>query len=225
MRSELGEERREMSETNGYVEPSRDAGSGAHPRCSGDPSPSRPREGAKVVGSQLSRIATGRAEAPRSDGSRRESASTRAAARLDESPLILVVDDFEDNRDLYSAYLSLSGYRVIEAEDGLDAVEKATAEVPDLIVMDLAMPRMDGWEAIEVLRGDGRTRDIPVVVLTGSGAAAQPRATSLGCASFLMKPCMPQDLVRVVRAHVPTRPALTPPPRGDDQDGRRNGSS
>ncbi len=143
----------------------------------------------------------------------------RAAKKVDERPLVLVVDDFEDNRDLYAAYLGLSGFRVIEAEDGIDAVEKATAEIPDLIVMDLAMPRMDGWEAIEILRGDARTREIPVVVLTGSGAAAKQRAQALGCASFLMKPCMPQDLVSVVRAHVPAPPSITPP------GSKRTGSS
>ena len=212
-----------MSESIGCTGRAGDISTHEHPSWAGAVTRSSYLEGQPVAASGMSRSATSRASAPRGDSPRRESTSTRAAPKVTERPLILVVDDFEDNRDLYSAYLTLSGYRVIEAEDGLDGVEKATAESPDLIVMDLAMPRMDGWQAIEILRADGRTRDIPVVVLTGSGAAAQARASALGCASFLMKPCMPQDLVSVVRAHVATPSVLTPAGRGGEGHGQGSG--
>ena len=68
----------------------------------------------------------------------------RAAAKGEPGPLILVVDDFEDNREMYTQYLRFNGYRVAEAVDGLDALTKAAALRPDLIVMDLSLPRMDG---------------------------------------------------------------------------------
>ena len=83
------------------------------------------------------------------------------------APLILVVDDFRDNREMYVDYLRYSGFRVEEASDGQQALQKASALAPDLIVMDLALPGMDGWEATRRLKDDHRTRHIPVIALTG----------------------------------------------------------
>src|SRR5438046_337344 len=88
-----------------------------------------------------------------------------------KKPRVLVVDDFEDVREMYVAYLRYLGFDADGAVDGRDAVRKTLAHKQSLVVMDLAMPVLDGWEATRILRADRRTRDIPIVVLTGH---AQP---------------------------------------------------
>jgi len=124
----------------------------------------------------------------------------RAAAKGEPGPLILVVDDFEDNREMYTQYLRFNGYRVAEAVDGLDALTKAAALRPDLIVMDLSLPRMDGWEATRRLKKDPVTSHIPVVALTGHALAGHEEgARNAGCDSFVTKPCIPADLEAEVR--------------------------
>ena len=115
-------------------------------------------------------------------------------------PLILVVDDYQDAREMYAEYLQFSGFRVAEAKNGNEAVEKAFALKPDLILMDLSLPGMDGWEATRRLKADDATRHIPVVALTGHAlAGASEGAKKAGCDSFVTKPCLPDDLVVEVR--------------------------
>jgi CheY-like chemotaxis protein len=117
-----------------------------------------------------------------------------------QGPLILVVDDYEDAREMYAEYLRFSGFRVAEARNGNEALEQAFALTPDLILMDLSLPGMDGWEATRQLKSDNRTRDIPVVALTGHAlAGASEGARKAGCDSFVTKPCLPDDLVVEVR--------------------------
>lgn len=116
------------------------------------------------------------------------------------TPLILVVDDYQDAREMYAEYLQFSGFRVAEARNGNEAVEQAFALKPDLILMDLSLPGMDGWEATRQLKSDERTRHIPVVALTGHAlAGASEGARKAGCDSFVTKPCLPDDLVVEVR--------------------------
>jgi two-component system, cell cycle response regulator DivK len=116
------------------------------------------------------------------------------------SPLILVVDDYQDAREMYAEYLQFSGFRVAEARNGNEAIEQAFALRPDLILMDLSLPGMDGWEATRQLKSDERTRHIPVVALTGHAlAGASEGAKKAGCDSFVTKPCLPDDLVVEVR--------------------------
>jgi two-component system, cell cycle response regulator DivK len=116
------------------------------------------------------------------------------------SPLILVVDDYQDAREMYAEYLQFSGFRVAEARTGTEAIEQAFALRPDLILMDLSLPGMDGWEATRQLKSDDRTRHIPVVALTGHAlAGASDGARKAGCDSFVTKPCLPDDLVVEVR--------------------------
>jgi two-component system, cell cycle response regulator DivK len=118
----------------------------------------------------------------------------------DTNPLILVVDDYQDAREMYAEYLQFSGFRVAEARNGNEAVEQAFALKPDLILMDLSLPGMDGWEATRQLKSDDRTRHIPVVALTGHAlAGASEGAKKAGCDSFVTKPCLPDDLVVEVR--------------------------
>ncbi|HUJ26744.1 MAG TPA: response regulator [Myxococcales bacterium] len=123
--------------------------------------------------------------------------STAAEAKR---PVVLVVDDFADNREMYSEYLSFSGYDVIEAQNGKEAVEAAQAKMPDIIIMDLSLPVMDGWEATRRLKADDRTRQIPVVALTGHALAGHSKgAREAGCDSFLAKPCLPDQLVAEIK--------------------------
>jgi two-component system, cell cycle response regulator DivK len=115
-------------------------------------------------------------------------------------PLILVVDDYQDAREMYAEYLQFSGFRVAEARNGNEAIEQAFALHPDLILMDLSLPGLDGWEATRQLKSDDRTRHIPVVALTGHAlAGASEGAKKAGCDSFVTKPCLPDDLVVEVR--------------------------
>jgi CheY-like chemotaxis protein len=107
--------------------------------------------------------------------------------------VVLVVDDDRDARTIYSMYLQAVGCRVYTAMDGACAIAEATARVPDVIVMDLSMPIMDGWEAAERLKHHQATRHIPIVALTAvSGARDSARIS--GCDAFLAKPCMPELL-------------------------------
>jgi len=117
-----------------------------------------------------------------------------------EGPLILVVDDYDDAREMYAEYLQFCGFRVAEARNGNEALEQAFTLKPDLILMDLSLPGMDGWEATRQLKADDRTRNIPVVALTGHAlAGASEGAKRAGCDSFVTKPCLPDDLVVEVR--------------------------
>ena len=114
--------------------------------------------------------------------------------------LILVVDDYQDAREMYAEYLQFSGFRVAEARNGNEAVAQARSLKPDLILMDLSLPGMDGWEATRVLKADAATKHIPIVALTGHAlAGASEGARKAGCDSFVTKPCLPDDLVVEVR--------------------------
>jgi len=120
-------------------------------------------------------------------------------------PLILVVDDYQDAREMYAEYLQFSGFRVAEARNGNEAVEQALALKPDLILMDLSLPGMDGWEATRRLKADETTKHIPIVALTGHAlAGASEGAKKAGCDSFVTKPCLPDDLVVEVRRMLST---------------------
>lgn len=135
----------------------------------------------------------------------RNGASAAAQGAPDEiasraKPLVLVVDDFEDNRAMYAVYLAYSGYDVIEAADGVEAVEVAGSRLPDVVVMDLSLPIMDGWEATRRLKADPRTHHIPIIALTGHALAGHSRdAHDAGCDAFLAKPCLPEMLVEKVQ--------------------------
>jgi two-component system cell cycle response regulator DivK len=116
-----------------------------------------------------------------------------------QAPLVLVVDDFEDNRAMYAEYLAHSGYRVEQAANGEEAVEITRRLKPDVVVMDLSLPIMDGWEATRRLKAEEGTRHIPVIALTGHALAGHSRgAREAGCDAFLAKPCLPEKLVAKV---------------------------
>ncbi len=112
------------------------------------------------------------------------------------SPLILLVEDFADAREMYRDYLAFSGFRVETARDGREAIEKAQALDPDLILMDLSLPGIDGWEATRLLKSDPATRHLLIVALSAHALTAEgDRARTAGCDGFIAKPCLPPDLV------------------------------
>jgi two-component system cell cycle response regulator DivK len=124
---------------------------------------------------------------------------------MSQQPLVLVVDDFQDNREMYAEYLAFSGFRVIQAANGQEALDQAFANQPDIIIMDLSLPVMDGWEATRRLKADGRTHTIPVVALTGHAMQGHSKgAIEAGCDSFVAKPCLPDQLVAEIRKMLST---------------------
>ncbi len=123
-----------------------------------------------------------------------------------KNPLVLVVEDYQDAREMYAAYLQFSGYRVAEATNGLEAIEQANALMPDIILMDLALPMMDGWEATRRLKLQESTRHIPIVALTGHALAGHAEgARQAGCDAFVTKPCLPDALVAEIKRMLASR--------------------
>jgi CheY-like chemotaxis protein len=115
-------------------------------------------------------------------------------------PLVLVVEDQDELRRLYVEQLSLSGFDVIEAVNGEDAISHTSSQTPDVVLMDLSLPVLDGWEATRRLKADTRTAHIPVVALTAhDGSGELQRATRAGCDWFVPKPCPPDALITEVR--------------------------
>jgi two-component system, cell cycle response regulator DivK len=135
--------------------------------------------------------------------------------------LVLVVEDYQDAREMYAAYLQFSGYEVAEATDGVQAIEKTLELMPDIILMDLALPKMDGWEATRRLKSDDRTRHIPIVALTGHALAGHAEgARQAGCDSFVTKPCLPDALVAEIERMLAAR-TTDPEKRPAKSTGRR----
>ncbi|MCZ6660558.1 MAG: response regulator [bacterium] len=111
---------------------------------------------------------------------------------------ILLIEDVEDNRDLVVQILE-SEYTVVEARDGQEGLEKARATQPHLILLDLALPKMDGWEAARRLKADPALKAIPIIALTAFAMEGdEARALEAGCNAYVAKPILPKDL----RAHV-----------------------
>jgi len=123
----------------------------------------------------------------------------------DLAPLVLVVEDYDDARAMYCAWLAIDGCRVAEAANGRDAVERARHLAPDVIVMDLSLPVMDGRAALAALREDSRTRSVPVVVLSGDAGAATLDPVVEGWAAFVRKPCTHDGLVSAIRGILEAR--------------------
>jgi two-component system cell cycle response regulator DivK len=115
---------------------------------------------------------------------------------------ILVVEDDPDNRRIVEKVLAVDGYTVVEAVDGIEALSKAQAERPDLILMDLALPNMDGWEATRRLKADPLTSRIPVVALTAVAMRGdEERARAAGCDDYLSKPARPAQIRAMVKKY------------------------
>jgi two-component system, cell cycle response regulator DivK len=129
-------------------------------------------------------------------------------------PVILLVEDFADARDMYREYLEYSGFTVETAGDGHEAIVKANEHNPDLILMDLSLPGLDGWEATKRLRADPATAHLTIVALSAHALAADwERARLAGCDGFIAKPCLPHDLVHEMTAYLRAAGAETAPAR------------
>jgi CheY-like chemotaxis protein len=115
---------------------------------------------------------------------------------------ILVAEDHLDSRDALRALLEAFGYHVIVAADGRQAVELAIAEHPDLVLMDIMMPEMDGFEATRLLRGDARTANVPIIAVTAM-EGAQQLALQAGADDFIRKPVDIRGLVAKVHRYLP----------------------
>ena len=121
--------------------------------------------------------------------------------------LVLLVDDDTDQREMYGLYLRARGFLMLAATNGMEAMALARQVRPDVIVMDLAMPNLNGWEATQRLKHDPLTQSIPVIACTAhTGEWAVDRAVKAGCDAYLTKPCLPRDLVAEIR-RVMTLPA------------------
>jgi two-component system, cell cycle response regulator DivK len=119
------------------------------------------------------------------------------------SPTILLVEDNEDNRIIYATALRYSGYTVREAVNGVEGVDMARALLPDLILMDISVPLLDGWEATRILKADAATRHIPIFAVTAHALAEdEERSREVGCDGYLAKPITPGALLAAVDARL-----------------------
>src|SRR3954471_2016966 len=115
-------------------------------------------------------------------------------------PLVLIVDDNIDAREMYGLYLQHEGFRWVEAVNGQDAITQTRLEKPAVILMDATMPRMDGWEAVRLLKQDPDTCGIPLIMLTGHALQEhRGRAAEAGADAFLAKPVLPDRLAAEIR--------------------------
>jgi CheY-like chemotaxis protein len=118
----------------------------------------------------------------------------------DSGKLVLLVEDNEDNRIVYSTILKHFGYDVSEALNGEEGIAKARSQQPDLVLMDISIPVIDGWEATQVLKHDPATRHIPIIALTAHALASdREKAMEVGCDGYLAKPCEPRAVVAEVQ--------------------------
>lgn len=121
---------------------------------------------------------------------------------------ILLAEDNEDNALIYAAFLEHFGLRVLRAGNGAEAVRLAGEAHPDLILMDMSMPVMDGWEATLRLKASPATAGIPTLALTAhTGAEYRARAHAIGCDGFLEKPCAPRQVLAEIQRFLAERPA------------------
>jgi two-component system cell cycle response regulator DivK len=114
---------------------------------------------------------------------------------------VLIVDHAADAQSLYGEYLEFCGFRVLSAADGSKGMEIAHLHAPDIILMDVGLPRVNGWDAIRQFRSDPQTRHIPVVAVSAYGSGDEPtRAREAGADVCLTKPCVPSQVARAISA-------------------------
>ncbi|HEX9107138.1 MAG TPA: response regulator [Longimicrobiales bacterium] len=121
----------------------------------------------------------------------------------DTRKTVLLVEDNEDNLVVYRTILEHVGYRVVEARDGEEGVLRARQEHPDLILMDISIPKIDGWEATQRLKSDSDTDMIPIIALTAHALEEdRQKALQAGCDGYLAKPVEPRRVVQEVERFV-----------------------
>lgn len=131
---------------------------------------------------------------------KKKTVARNAPASNARKPLVLIVDDVADNRAIYADFLRYSGYEVVEATNGFEAVEVAKKMLPDIALMDLSLPGMDGWEATRILKSAKETQHIKIIAVTGHALEGTAKgAHDAGCDGFLSKPCLPETLEAEVK--------------------------
>ena len=129
----------------------------------------------------------------------------------DNGKTVLIVEDNEDNRIVYSTILRHHGFRVSEALDGEEGIAKARHELPDVILMDISIPLIDGWEVTQTLKREPATSGIPVIALTAHAMPGdRERALKVGCDGYLAKPCEPRAVLAEVNRLLAERAARAP---------------
>ncbi|MEO7966589.1 MAG: response regulator [Gemmatimonadaceae bacterium] len=129
----------------------------------------------------------------------------------DNGKTVLIVEDNEDNRIVYSTILRHHGFRVSEALDGEEGIAKARRELPDVILMDISIPLIDGWEVTQTLKREPATSGIPVIALTAHAMPGdRERALKGGCDGYLAKPCEPRAVLAEVNRLLAERAARAP---------------
>jgi two-component system cell cycle response regulator DivK len=122
-------------------------------------------------------------------------------SRRDPVLLVLVVDDNAEEREMYCSYFASQGVQFLVAGDGVTALRVMQTVCPDAIVMDLSMPRLDGWETTRQLKQNPRTAHIPIIACTGHAfGPAVEHALDAGCDAYVVKPCLPAEVLRRIRA-------------------------
>jgi CheY-like chemotaxis protein len=125
-------------------------------------------------------------------------------------PSVLLVEDSEPIRTAFTILLEETGYLVHAAEDGIEAVRSATEHEPDLVLLDMGLPGMDGLDVVRALKGQPSTAGIPVIALTGRDDAGNRRACmQAGCAEYIIKPINTQALLRTVAQHLRRAPTAS----------------
>lgn len=120
-------------------------------------------------------------------------------AQPQQPATVLLVEDVADTRDMYADYLRHCGFNVTTATTGAEALDAAREQTPDVILMDAAMPGLDGWAATKLLKNDPVTRHVPVLILTAHVFAEhRAKAQEVGADGFIGKPCMPDELAREI---------------------------
>jgi two-component system cell cycle response regulator DivK len=121
------------------------------------------------------------------------------------SKRILVVEDQEDNRQILRDLLGSAGYDMIEADNGEDAIAAAREHHPDLILMDIQLPILDGYEATRRIKADAALRMIPIIVVTSYALSGdEDKARAAGCDDYVAKPYSPRALLSKVKQHLPS---------------------
>ena len=117
---------------------------------------------------------------------------------------ILYVEDASEQRDLIAMFLEMNGYQVEVANDGIEGLDRARKSKPDLILLDLGMPKMDGYQMMEILRADESLKDIPIVVISAWTASThRDRAKAAGAKAFITKPFELTHVLKTVQKYVP----------------------
>jgi len=119
---------------------------------------------------------------------------------------VLLVEDNADNREVIRTILTHYGYEVIEAHNGEDGVELAQSARPDIILMDLSLPKIDGWEAASRIKSKAELKRIPIIAITAHAMSGdEQKALEKGCDGYLAKPCTPKSVVELVEKYLKDR--------------------